>query len=140
VAALGVVGCGAKTATVSGKVYLDGKLLKGGNVTFASSEGKGTVSTPIKEDGTYSREDVPTGKVNIAVETESLNPANRPTGAMAYKPPGGQQAPAGLGGPMEDTSKRYTPIPEKYTTAERSGISIQVKSGTNPYDIQLKSK
>ncbi len=49
---LGMSGCGG-TGSVSGKVSYKGQLLKGGNVTFISSEGKPTVSASIQEDGSY---------------------------------------------------------------------------------------
>src|SRR5436309_829807 len=47
-------GCGSGVGSVSGKVFYQGKLVKGGNVTFVSTEGKPSKSTSINEDGSYS--------------------------------------------------------------------------------------
>src|SRR5688572_10066181 len=90
-------GCGRSSAKVSGQVFYNGELLKGGNVTFVSTEGKPSVSTHINEDGTYTLERAPTGKVKICVETESLNP--KKTKAKQYSAPEGQKAPEGLDKP-----------------------------------------
>jgi hypothetical protein len=133
-AAIVMSGCGGGTSTISGTVSYDGKLLKGGNLTFVS-DGKPSVGTTINKDGTYTAKSVPSGKVTIAVETESLNPGRR--GGMAYKPPPGQQAPAGLAS-KEDTADRFVAIPPKYADPAESGLSLEVKGGSQTYNIELK--
>jgi len=130
-----MTGCGSGTATVSGKVSYNGKVLKGGNVTFVSSEGKPTVSTSIKEDGTYTLV-VPVGPGKICVETQSLNPAGK-SKSMKYSPPPGQQAPEGLGGGSSaDTAKRYIPIPERFSNPETSELTYDIK-GSQEHNIDL---
>jgi hypothetical protein len=133
----GISGCGSSTATVKGKVFLDGKPLKGGTVVFASADGKGApASGPIEEDGSYTVLRAPTGKVRIAVETESMNTGN-PGEARKYKPPEGMKSP--YGERKTDNSARYTPIPEKYMKEETSGLEFEVKGGTNTHEIKLSS-
>ena len=139
-APLGLSGCGPGTATVSGKVTIDGKVVKAGNLTFIpSAAGKQSRGTTINEDGTYKIEHVPVGTVTICVETESLNPAGKIM-APRYKPPAGQQAPEGFGSgdSAADAAKRYVAIPKKYAEADKSGLTYEVKSGTQEYDIELK--
>lgn len=129
---LATSGCGG-SGNVTGTVSYNGKLLRGGNVTFVSAAGNRSVSASIQDDGTYTLTHVPAGPVTVCVETESQKQA---AGAVRhYKAPPGQQAPIGL----EDTpeSKHYTPIPEKFSKPEESGQSYTVKSGSQTYDIKL---
>jgi len=136
-ALVGLSGCGGSTTTVKGKVYLDDKPLKGGNVTFTSVAGKGGDSSAIEEDGSYTIRRVPTGKVKIAVDTSSLNPAGR-TEARKYEPPPGQKSPYGQS-QGSDTAARYMPIPENYKDPEKSGLEFEVKGGSQTHDIKLTS-
>jgi hypothetical protein len=137
-ALVALTGCGGSTSTVKGKVSYNGKLLKGGNVTFISTtSGKPSVSAPIMEDGTYLATGVPTGKVKICVETLSLNPAGKRT-FPNYKPPGGQKAPGGLASSPEDMSKRYVEIPSAYSDADKTTLTCEVKGGTTEHNIELK--
>jgi hypothetical protein len=134
----GMSGCGPRTGTVSGKVYYNGKLLKGGTVTFVhTTPGKGSGNADIKEDGTYTMPPVAAGTVKICVDTSALKPLpkNRIT---QYSPPPGQTAPGGLAGPREDVSKRYTAIPKEYADPTTSTLSLDVKGGAQEHDIQLK--
>jgi len=141
-APLGLSGCGPGTATVSGKVTIDGKPLKAGNLTFIpSAAGKQSRGMTINENGEYKLEHVPVGPVTICVETESLNPAGKRM-PPAYKPPAGQKAPEGFGSgdSAAEAAKRYVPIPKKYAEKDTSGLTYEVKSGSQEYDIELKSK
>src|SRR5207302_261273 len=61
---LGAAGCmggGGGTGTVSGKVYYNGKELKGGTVTFVPAD-EASKFCRIGEDGSYTIQDVPTGE------------------------------------------------------------------------------
>jgi hypothetical protein len=130
---LGTSGCGG-SGTVSGKVLYNGKPLKGGNVTFV---GKRTVSSSIKDDGTYNCANVPAGEVTICVETDSLKPAG-PQNKMHYKPPPGQQAPGGFDlGDTADAAKRYVAIPPKYKEPDTSPLKYTVRTGAQEKDISL---
>src|SRR5262249_54572371 len=117
-AAVGAAGCSSGgTGTITGKVYYLDVPLKGGNVTFVSTDGKRTISTSIKEDGTYTLERVPAGNVKICVETESMNPAGKTR--VTYSPPKDQSGvgynPGQQGGPdLQEMTRRYRQIPEKY--------------------------
>jgi hypothetical protein len=130
-------GCTGASATVKGKVTLDGQPVKGGTVTFASTEGKPPASGSIQQDGGYEVLRAPTGKVKITVETESLNPAGRGD-ARKYEPPAGQKSPYGNAKGGDDAS-RYVKIPEKYKLEETTDLAFEVKGGTNTHDLKLSS-
>ena len=137
VAPIAATGCSfSGKGTVSGKVYYKKTLLKGGNVTFFSTEGKPSLSTSIAEDGSYKLEKVPTGEVTICVETKSLKLQPGATPPPKYSAPPG--APAGYTPPnVADRSKNFVPIDEKYATPEDSGKKYTVKSGSQEYNIEL---
>jgi hypothetical protein len=109
-------------ATVSGKVTLNGEPLEGGagkpcRVTFAHVEGPG-VSADIQSDGTYTAE-VPVGQNKVSIyyrdEAEKVE-----------------------GAPVPDfTGFGKSLVPEKYVDAQTSGLSLDVKSGTNEFNIEM---
>lgn len=136
-ALLGAAGCGSPTGTVSGKVYYQDKLLKGGNVTFIHAEQKKSCMATIQEDGSYKVEKVPAGEVTITVETQSLKPVgggNLPT----YAPPPGMESPGGYKPPnLAANAKRYVPIPLDYAIPERSKLKYTVQGGSHDHDIKM---
>jgi len=134
-APLGMIGCSGGTGTVSGKVYYDGKPLKGGNVTFIST-GKPSISTKINEDGSYQTEAISVGTVKICVETESWNPRGKTMGGM-NKPPPGQTSPAAPSGSGADMLKRYVPIPVIYSDPEKTPLTYTVTRGSQTHEIKL---
>ena len=136
VAPLGSGGCGGPGA-VSGKVSYNGTPLRGGQVTFISAEGGHTVSSSIKQDGSYALPRVPPGKVKICVDTESLNPAGKMK-FPNYRPPPGVDGPKRRD-PDEsaDPAKLYVRIPPKYSKPEESPLSYEVTSGAQTHDIKL---
>jgi hypothetical protein len=135
-ASVGLAGCGPASGTISGKVSYKGAILKGGNVSFVSADGKIAKSSPIAEDGSYSIEKMPVGTVKISVETKTLEQAAK---ARRNDPPPGQTRPGDKtqSDPAE-AAKRYVPIPEKYADPNTSELTYTVTSGTQPHDIELK--
>jgi hypothetical protein len=130
-------GCGNPTGNVTGKVTYKGQALKGGNITYVSTEGRASVSGSIKEDGSYTLEKVPAGAVKICVDTSSLKPNNNKN--FKYAPPAGQQAPEGFqSGDSEGNAKRYTPIPPMYAKPDTTDLSYTVVAGDQTHDIELK--
>jgi hypothetical protein len=130
-----LAGCGPPSGTVSGKVTMGGQTIPGGSVSFVPPNGKGTQSSDIAEDGTYTVRNLPLGKAAIIVETKSAAPAGAPGGVRMNMPAGAQNAPGA------DAGKHYVPIPEAYSSADTSGLSFEVKAGKQEYNIDLqKSK
>lgn len=137
-------------ASLSGKVSYNGKPLKGGSVSFISTEGLPSDSGAIKEDGTYTVPNITSGKYKVCVDTSFLMPP-QPRGAAA-PPPSGQtkappkdavipegykpSSPADMA--IAANSKKFIKIPPKYMNAEQTDLSIDIKGGSQTYDIDLK--
>jgi hypothetical protein len=131
---LGAAGCGS-AASVSGKVSYKGAPVKGGTVTFYNAS-NWTGTSPIGADGSYKIDKVPSGTVKITVETKSAKP--NPMASRMPKPPKDAPVPPGSmyeGGGDPD---RYVAIPDKYADKEQSGLTYDVKSGSQEHPIELQ--
>lgn len=152
-------GCGGGKGKISGKVTLDGQPLQAGRISFVPSKGTGA-TTEIKN-GEYSVEQIPPGEVKVTVDTKwvqdrihELNEALKSMGKGQRQPPAGKELPEGARKQMAEEQERiakmqqevkdlesgYKPIPEKYSKAESSGLSLNVKSGSQTFDVPLSSK
>lgn len=151
------LGCSGGKGKVNGKVTLDGQPLPAGTISFIPSNGS-AVGAEIK-DGQYAVERVPVGDVKVTVETasvkEKLNAisvaaqhsrmmqarpgASMPEEAKTALEEERRQSQAALQ-KQKDLQAAYRYIPEKYSKVESSGLSLQVKSGDNPFDVALTSK
>jgi hypothetical protein len=145
------IGCNKPSGSVSGKVTYNGKALKGGNVTFVGGAGQPSGSASIKEDGTYFIPKLAAGPYKVVVETESLRPPRAIRPKMGGGPPKGKgglpegvEAPPGYSAssPADavaaKNAKLYTHIPEKYSAADTTDLSYEIKGGEQKYDIDLK--
>ncbi|AMV25650.1 hypothetical protein VT84_14730 [Gemmata sp. SH-PL17] len=157
-------GCGGGKQDMSGKVSYNGKALKGGFVTFVAAGEGPTFSATIQEDGTYTMPGVLAGEYKVCVETESLK-GSKPTGSAGMtskggakgggpenplakvkenKPPEGAGKDSGYtpGGPpaamAAANAAKYVQIPNEYSKAETTTLSVTVKSGQPTFDITLK--
>ncbi len=129
--ALLIVGCAGK-GNVSGKVTYKGTPLPYGNVQIQS--GNGTIFVAeIKEDGSYSISGVPTGTSKLAVScvdpaavdfAKAMSAAGKDTSGKAKMPKGS----------LEDFNK----IPAKYADFSTSGLTLELKSGDQTFDIKLE--
>jgi hypothetical protein len=117
-------GCGSGQGTVTGKVTLDGKPLPGGLVSFYDVEDQ-TRSSGINKDGTYSVSNIAPGKTKVTVLTVGERRGIR-------EPEDGSRAKNSLG--------EYVPIPAKYSDMNHSGLTLDVHSGSQPFDIALKDE
>jgi hypothetical protein len=90
----------------------------------ASSSGS-VHSGLIQSDGTYTIPGIPVGPAKIAVNS----PDPRDVKVIPRKKE--EKVPAA------DVSK-WISIPEKYTDPEKSGLSINIRPGTNTFPIDLK--
>jgi hypothetical protein len=123
---LAALGCAGK-GDVSGKVSYNGKPLVFGTVQFEGSDGM-LRQANIERDGSYSVRGVATGQAKVAVS--SLNPKSSdfvPMQREGAPPP-----------PPRPEVKGWFPIPEKYDTPHKSGLTYPIKRGENKIDIELK--
>jgi hypothetical protein len=137
-----LIGCGKPMGTVNGKVTYKGIALKGGNVVF---QGEQTYSMPIGEDGTYSSPSMYGGPYKVCVETASL----KSKGGMgsskdktAAKIDSDANIPPGYTPSSPDLANKnagnYVQIPSKYAKPETTDITLEVKAGSQSFNIELK--
>lgn len=152
--ALLVAGCSRPVGTLAGKVSHKGKALKGGSVSFVSTEGLPSYAAGIKEDGTYSIPEIRGGHYKVCVETSSIKPAAQASGAggaqapvipkgMKSAPPAGANIPEGYHASdpaamaLASNAKKYMPIPPKYADVGTTDLEYTFKGGTETHDIEL---
>jgi hypothetical protein len=135
----GCAGTGGLSGTVTYKG--NGKKLMSGTVMVLCSDNVPRYGM-IGEDGTYSVAGVPPGPAKVTVtspdpgEAAAEAPAARGGGGRAR--PGGAASratpPSGLSGAA---AKGWFAIPDRYGDPARTPLTVQVKGGKNPHDIQL---
>ena len=124
--ALVAVGCQGK-GDVAGKVTYQGKSVVFGTVQFEGSDGVVRQGN-IEKDGSYAVTGVANGEAKVAVS--SLNPKSADFTPIQRE--GGAKPP-----PRPEISGWF-PIPEKYDTPYKSGLTYTIKRGENKIDIDLK--
>ena len=129
---IGIIGCGGGPSTVSGKVTYKGAPVTGGTITL-NFDGKPQAPGSIDSNGNYAIQTTTTGKATLTIETESLKSRGPTMPAMLpeMKDKGVAPMPKGGGGP------EYMKIPSKYADVKTSGLSMEVKSGSNPKNWEL---
>jgi hypothetical protein len=125
-----VAGCGPAVGDVSGTVSFKGEPLGSGLVVFHGQ--KATVPANIAADGTFTASKVPVGPVKVTVET--IAPQSGKSGGEGGKVSGvGMSA---TGAPTTPAGK-YVKIPDKYKDPNNSGLTYEVKSGSQQHNIEL---
>lgn len=106
-----VAGCGEsrKTAIVSGRVTLNGKLVQRGAVVFMAEDGSYSESARIRASGDYRANKAPLGQAKVAI--------------VIPESPGADATPR--------------EVPESIGNPETSGIQFDVMEGENSFDITL---
>jgi hypothetical protein len=132
-----VAGCGRSSeATVTGKVTYKGQPLKGGSVSLISEAG-GVVRSTIEEDGSYKITKAPVGPAKVTVDTKALRPVNQKAVKGPYANANAPQEVLPKSAKGGDAS-RYVAIPARYADPEKSGLTVEVKSGKNEQNIELE--
>jgi hypothetical protein len=116
VLALTLLGCAdphepGTDTEISGKVTLDGQLVRIGAVVF--TDGKASSGTDLQADGNYKLTNAPIGTLRVAVVTPM---------AMAKGNP------------------KFIKVPPKYQDPNTSELTVTTVRGANTFDIPLKSK
>jgi hypothetical protein len=125
VAFFAVAGCNHGPASLSGKVTYRGKPVTTGTVYVAGPDGVQAASA-INPDGNYQVFAVAAGPAKIGVI--SLKPPAAPPRATKRAPV------ASLPPPVAG----WFPIPDLYADPLKSGLTTDLKSGPNDYDIELR--
>ena len=126
-----VVGCGDSFRQLSGKVTLDDKPLPGGMVVFVTEDGSKTEHVPIKPDGTYSSDRIPSGNLRVGVTPPPPSPASfMPKNIEARKDDPNAASLQG-GGAVK--------VPDKLQDPAKSGITFKADGSQTTFDVVLKS-
>jgi len=132
-AVLGATGCsGAKQASVTGRVSYKGKPVTSGTVVLFDQNGHASDLGNVQPDGTYTIARAPVG-------TDKVSFDNPPPPKTALPP--GQKAPPANDPEFAEAAKakaNYVPTPPQYKDPVQSGLTVEVKSGKNTIDIDLK--
>ena len=128
-------------ARISGSLSYKGQPIKAGTMAFHTPEGV-AYGAKINEDGTYSATDIPEGELVVTVDTEFLNPAKKAgsTGskdAAKYMKMGGMQPPPSGPGAAAEPKSFYTQIPQKYSNAKTSPLTVTTTKGRQVHNIEL---
>jgi hypothetical protein len=121
------VGCQAR-GNVSGRVTFQGKPLVFGTVLLVAADGTAHQGT-IDENGNYTIASVPTGRARVAINSPD------PTAPVANK--------SGIKDLEGDRRRaelkiRWVPIPPHYGDPNKSDLTLEVKGGKNPHNLELK--
>lgn len=131
---MAAVGCGGRTAAVSGKVTYKGEPLTAGYVIFHASDGRAD-SGRIGGDGNYTVYKAPVGDVKVAIRTADPNRRPPPAGLSksknAVKRPDSEST-------GTDSIGKFVSIPARYQDPEQSGFTFAVKPGQQTINLELK--
>jgi hypothetical protein len=120
-----LVGCGKASGTITGTVTFKGEPVQNGTIAAMSKSGQ-VVSSSIK-DGTFKLDEVPLGESRVAIQSSPPPPPFR------SPPKPGEPTP-----PPPPTPPPFVPLPERYTKVETSGLTIDVKAGSQAKDFELR--
>ena len=129
-------GCGSSTATVTGTVRYRNQALPTGTVSFYCENGE-IVSSLISANGTYHLPRVAPGPVRVAIISHSRVPEGlqvvQPPVAFAPVSPQGVRYSA----VASASARPATPIPDKYSRPDSSGLLFTLSPGEQNVDIEL---
>ena len=127
-------GCGqaSKGSSVSGKITYKGQPLTGGIIKLYSDAAPAPATRgadnsfhiTIKPDGTFGASNVPEGMAKVAIESQP-----------APSKPAGFDPKTGI--PLAPGTADFVRIPQKYTDPNTSGLTWDVKPGSEKKDFDL---
>jgi len=120
-------GCAGKTASVSGSVKFKGELLPSGTITFLGQAGEKKVVAADIKDGKYSIPNLTPGPYIVTFFTTAPSKGGSPPGGKAIVDPNAAANPTG----------KYVPIPARYATPDKSGVTYDVQAGAQTKDFDL---
>jgi len=120
-------GCGPSVGSISGTVKYHGAPLPSGTISFLSQAGEKQVVASDIVDGKYTIKAIQPGPAQVIVATIPPSKGGTPPG-------GGKGIEAPNPGPAPG---KYVPIPAKYSNPEQSGLTYEIKSGSQTKDFDL---
>lgn len=136
---LASVGCGRSPGDVAGTVRYKTKPLPFGWVRAQGSDGL-LKDGRIQPDGSYRIEGLPTGEAKFVVSCVDPRIEAYTKEMVGRQRPGGRDNPRIKfeGSPDTDPFAKFYLIPRDYEDITKSQLVLQVESGANTYDIDLK--
>jgi hypothetical protein len=128
-------GCSPGKGTVSGQVTYDGKPLKLGTISFHPEGGRHDPANGKIVDGAYSVDDVTVGPNKVTVL------ALDPDKAGGTPAPGAEGEAGARDAPVTGTkkhAKEFVPIPSRYADPDKSGLHLDVHTGTQTFPVPLE--
>lgn len=122
-------GCGKPKGSVSGRVTYKDKPLTAGYVTF-TPENSHAVSGTIDSQGNYRVENIPVGMAKITVR------ADPGTSMDAFAKVNNPKDPKSMMSAL--MPKNIVKLPDQYNNPEKSGLTCEVKKGSQEHNIELK--
>jgi len=136
---LSLTGCSRTTPTgsVMGSVRFAGKPVVAGRVTYLCDGGSKPALFADITDGAYCIEKAPVGGARVAVQAFAADTSDKvPTpSAPAPAVPGG--TPPMPITPMPRSGKPIAGFPDRYLTPKTSGLTCEIKPGTQSQDFDL---
>jgi hypothetical protein len=115
-------GCGRGTGSITGEVKYNGQLLPIGDIAFLSQEGDQQVRHADIIDGKYSIPSIEVGQAQVVVTTWQPTPRKARPGGAAPPPP----------------VPKAILIPKRYGIPDESGLTYEVKRGSQTKDFDLE--
>jgi len=109
-----------ETASVTGKITYKGRPLNPG-VIVLHSDVEELFPQKVQADGSYQFVNLIPGKYKVSLNSYRLQ--DQPAG--------------GKGQPKTLSLPKFMPIPQKYTSPETSGLSLEIKAGKQTFNIEL---
>jgi len=136
-----IAGCGPRNpdapASVTGHVNYKNAPVPAGYVTFHFTGNKGSLTAPLKADGSYQIYDLPVGEATVTVETESFNPKKKTMDYTGGKGAEDYAKRVAAEKPMKETPVQYVQIPAKYAEAGTSPLRATIVAGKQVKDFEL---
>ena len=120
-----ITGCSGGMADLEGTVSYQRKIVASGSVTVVGKDG-GTHSGTIGPDGAYRITGIPIGSAKVAVS--SIDPRKTQTRSRKKGDAPTKQT---------ETSGGFS-VPSNYSDPATSPLQLELKSGTNRWDIDLR--
>ena len=128
---LSAAGCGGSAlpqGEVSGTVIYRGRPLPGGIISFVSDRGFQNTAM-IGPDGRYQIKGA-IGPTKVTIDNRMLNKVQRSRGPNSkLLTPSTESSPS-----VEGT---YVPLPPKYLSADQSGLTCEIRKGSQDHDFKL---
>lgn len=125
-AGLVLASCGSRVerGRIFGKVTFEGQPVPKGIVMFSDPSQSVNMTAELKLDGSYEIATVDGAGLPLGTYKVCVCP---PLAVPLMGPPGSQPKP-----------EEYANIPKKYHHYDTAGLTLTVKQGKNPFDIELK--